>query len=237
MGACDENIAVAAGRADWSENMEKFLPLALWSGVATALGAVVAAWLTRRTKISEFRQAWINDLRKDIADYIGASDRWMGARDELNSATHKERQNLVPGAQTLSNEARVILHRIELRLNPRENRYRQDDEIFLDSLKALLDPQAAAAKPWRELADDAVMLGRELLKREWEVTKRTFWRKNGMKMITLHPVGLMSGTVGYAVSSVHFDLSYDTSAAEAKPQMKHDAAKRPLTERAALSRP
>lgn len=222
--------------------MEKFLPLALWSGVATALGAVVAAWLTRRSKISEFRQAWINDLRNDIADYIGASDRWMSAWEVLNSATHEERQKLVPGGQTLSNEARVILHRIELRLNPRENKYKRNDEIFLDGLKALLDPQAAAAKPWRELADHAVMLGRELLKREWEVTKRTFWRKNGIKTITLHPVGLIllvlvSGGVGYAVSTAHFNLSYEAGAAEAKPQTKHDTAKRLLNEPAALSRP
>lgn len=154
--------------------METLLSLALWSGVAIAVGAIVAAWLTRRTKISEFRQAWINDLRNDIADYIGASDRWMNARNELNTTTQEKRQELAPGAERLSNEARVILHRIELRFNPRENKYKQADEIFLDSLKALLDPQAALAKPWRELADDAVFLGRELLKREWEVTKRTF---------------------------------------------------------------
>lgn len=154
--------------------MDSLLSLAVWSGVAIAAGAIIAAWLTRRTKISEFRQAWINDLRNDIADYVGASDRWMSARNELNSAAQEKRQELGPGAEKLSNEARVILHRIELRFNPRENKYKQEDELFLGSLKALLDPQAAIAKPWRELADVAVMLGRELLKREWEVTKRTF---------------------------------------------------------------
>jgi len=98
----------------------------------------------------------------------------MSARNEFNSATQEKRQELAPATDKLSNEARIILHRIELRFNPRQNKFKQDDEIFLKSLKALLDPQSAAAKPWRDLADDAVMLGRELLKREWEVTKRTF---------------------------------------------------------------
>ena len=40
-------------------------------------GVIVAALITREVKISEFRQAWINDLREDIAQYISKADEWM----------------------------------------------------------------------------------------------------------------------------------------------------------------
>lgn len=155
--------------------MKDVFSLAIWSGVAIALGAIVAAWLTRRTKISEFRQEWIKELRADIAAYIGAADRWMNARNELNDASHEERQQLVPDAEKLSNEARVILHRIELRINPRKNKFEEEDKEFLSSLWKLLDPGAVPGTSWRTLADNSVRLGRELLKREWEVTKKIFF--------------------------------------------------------------
>lgn len=155
--------------------MKEILSLAIWSGVAIALGAIVAAWLTRRTKISEFRQDWINELRADIAAYIGAADRWMTARNELNDASHEERQQLAPDADKLSNEARIILHRIELRINPRQNKFEDADKEFLSSLWKLLDPSALPGTGWRTLADNSVRLGRELLKREWEVTKKLFF--------------------------------------------------------------
>jgi hypothetical protein len=156
--------------------MQDVLSFAIWSGVAIALGAIVAAWLTRRTKISEFRQEWINELRADIAAYIGAADRWMTARNELNDApASEERQRLAPDANKLSNEARIILHRIELRINPRKNKFEEADKEFLTSLWKLLDPSALAGTSWRTLADNSVRLGRELLKREWEVTKKVFF--------------------------------------------------------------
>jgi hypothetical protein len=156
-------------------NLNNVLSLAIWSGVAIGLGAIVAAWLTRRTKISEFRQEWINELRADIAAYIGAADRWMTARNELNEAPHDKRQQLAPASEKLSNEERIILHRIELRINPRKNKFEDDDKEFLTSLWKLLDPGALPGTSWRALADNSVRLGRELLKREWEVTKKVFF--------------------------------------------------------------
>lgn len=155
--------------------MNDVLSLAIWSGVAIGLGAIVAAWLTRRTKISEFRQEWINELRSDIAEYIGAADRWMTARNELNDSPNEERRQLALVAEKLSNEARIILHRIELRINPRKNKFENADKEFLTSLWKLLDPGALAGTSWRTLADNSVRLGRELLKREWEVTKKVFF--------------------------------------------------------------
>jgi len=41
------------------------------AGIALC-AAILVAWFGRRLKISEFRQAWINELRADVAAYLSA---------------------------------------------------------------------------------------------------------------------------------------------------------------------
>lgn len=156
-----------------------------WVVVAGAIGAVIAGVLTRELKISEFRQEWINELRKDIADYIGLARKWFRLYEELNDSSlemavraEKERKELFP----LANDALVVLWRIKLRFSPRENLYKQQDERLLQSLLNLIDPGKTGAeipgRSWQRAADETVELAREILKREWEITKRPWlkWR-------------------------------------------------------------
>lgn len=156
----------------------------LWGTAAPYVAAAVAAaavltaaWISHSGKISEFRQSWINDLRRDIADYAGAAEKWFRKWDEINALESaekraREREELFPQA----NAARVILWRIRLRLNPRENRYKAEDDAFLQSLLDLLNPGKVDPRnpdsSWLGLADRSVELAREILKREWQVTKR-----------------------------------------------------------------
>lgn len=166
--------------------MTNVLELAMWSGVAIAVGAIfgaiIAGWLSRRTKISEFRQAWINDLRKDIADFIGVSEQWILKWDELNCLDSMEERSkrIENESRPLANQARVILYRIQLRFNPREkkNKNKTNDDAFLSSLDDLLAPNKLLPDQlmhsWHLLATRSINLGRELLKREWEVTK-SWW--------------------------------------------------------------
>ena len=89
----------------------------VWGGVAaaavTASAAIGSAWISRQIKIAEFRQAWINELRKDIADYTGVAYRWFHKFHELEELNPEDRTvevrtELVP----IVNEANVILRRI-----------------------------------------------------------------------------------------------------------------------------
>lgn len=155
-----------------------------WGTAAPYIAALVAgaavlavAWISHSAKISEFRQAWINDLRKDISDYVGIAERWFRKWDEINLMPMDikeglERDKLFP----IANEARVILRRIRLRFNPRENQHKAADDRFLESLVGLLNPgkvpPPGSEFQWHKLADDAVEQAREILKREWQVTKR-----------------------------------------------------------------
>ena len=149
--------------------------------IAALIALVAATKIVSRTKISEFRQAWINDLREDTADYIGKAELWFRGWQGQNrlarerGVADESRLSLIEDIDLLSNEARVILWRIRLRFNPRSNKFKADDDRFLQSLLDLLDPgKINPQRPdleWRRLADDAIAQGREILKREWEVAK------------------------------------------------------------------
>lgn len=153
----------------------------IWSSVAAGLGAVLGSTiggrLSRKTKIAEFRQEWINDLREDVAEYIGISEKWIQAWIELNSASSSvERESIGAKVFSIGNQARVISYRIKMRLNPRENPNKAKDEAFYSSLEDLLNPQKLSPDTpnhsWHQLAEKALEHARELLKREWEVTKK-----------------------------------------------------------------
>jgi hypothetical protein len=153
----------------------------LLGGVGAAVAAaIIAGHISHATKISEFRQAWIDKLRKDIADYVGAAHQWIRKYQEINDLpasnqderAAKERNELFP----IANDARVILWRIRLRFNPRDNRYKGEDDALLRNLLDLLNPgrlppERQTEATWIEIADSAVERAREILKREWEVTK------------------------------------------------------------------
>jgi hypothetical protein len=155
----------------------------LFSGVAAAIAAAtIAGRLSRAIKISEFRQKWIDDLRADIANFVGASHRWIRAYDDYNNTVPPDEKPKFENKKLrpIQNEAYVILYRIRLRINPRpldENPTKIEDDRFLQSLLGLLDPgkidpTSSFEASWIKLADSAVDQGREILKREWDVAKR-----------------------------------------------------------------
>jgi hypothetical protein len=119
------------------------------SAKTPALAAVTAAWLTRLLKISEFRQAWINALRDDLAAYLGATQKWFHAYSR-----GEEEWKLF----SMGNEASVILYRIKLRFNPNENKFKQQDDDFLAALDEIKNPSVIAA------GVDRVTLGQRISK-------------------------------------------------------------------------
>lgn len=176
---CGSAYASASSNPDIADSAGDVMKWTLWGSCAAGGGAVFAAWLTRWTKISEFRQAWISELRKDIADYIGLSGRWIRMLDRRASVIGTEKASpTLEEIDRIESEARVILCRIELRINPRKNKYANADNLFLESLRKLLNRnilrKGQMETSWVDLASTAVEQGRELLKREWEVTKKGF---------------------------------------------------------------
>lgn len=140
---------------------------------AAIISALMAGRLSRRAKISEFRQQWINDQRADIADYLDAVKRHQRLYDDpaINSSSDAVRHDHLRATRE---EAERIYYRIKLRINPRENPYKKDDDRFIEALDELID---STALPNRDPKFDvrfkaALAEAQEFLKREWEVTKK-----------------------------------------------------------------
>ena len=144
------------------------LTATLW----VALGVITAAFVARGVKISEFRQSWIDGLRKDISEYICKAHQWFDLYLVFNRSSPVEKEKMSSELDRLKYDALHIHSRISLR-------FKLDDETaneLLDNLLNLLNPSKTgldinAYPKWRDLSDSAVNDARVLLKKEWETTK------------------------------------------------------------------
>ncbi len=169
---------------------------ALLSTVATAAIAFVAPLFSHGVKLSEFRQAWINEQRKDVAEYMGLAREWIELWDRTNvpgGGTDEQKKELFSQA----NKALVIFWRIQMRVNPLiNNPHAAQDTEFLKRLGALLAPPPPDPKGvnppeimWRKEAENALSQAQIVFKAEWEVTKKTLlqstwerWRQKRKEM-------------------------------------------------------
>jgi hypothetical protein len=146
-----------------------------------AVGAILAAFIMRGVKISEFRQAWIDGLRADISEFISKAHEWIDLYLDVNAETDQvKKSELAPKLDRIKYDSFHVLRRIELRFKP-------DDEsanALLSSLRNLLDPgrltPSAQYASWRDLADETVLNARALLKEEWETTKNPLRSLRGL---------------------------------------------------------
>ncbi|MBK9494046.1 MAG: hypothetical protein IPO08_05790 [Xanthomonadales bacterium] len=150
-----------------------------WVSALTALAAVflgpVLAWIVTRRQISasarsQSRQAWIDRLRDDLAEYA----------TELATVAVRARFDIIKDAaelQALTQRAQLLRTRVQLILNPAEASHRE----LLDALERMLDattrlPSAAH----KEQDDDTPAAGRTrlvaaaqtVIKQAWEDVKR-----------------------------------------------------------------
>lgn len=96
---------------------------AIGSIIAAAIAGLVvfiSTVLTKEQKTSEFRQTWIDELRKDISQYIsGATEIVAMYTSKHNDAAAQEK--FLDDNFKLVHELQTIEHRIVLRLNPKEH--------------------------------------------------------------------------------------------------------------------
>ncbi len=103
-----EAAAASAGGAGWTPLISIF--------AALGFGTIVAALITRWNAVSQLRQAWVNDLRLDIADFFSAVEALEVA--SANRLTHSEKYGECRA------KALYVQRRVLLRLNLRERSHR-----------------------------------------------------------------------------------------------------------------
>jgi hypothetical protein len=139
----------------------------IWGGVAaaaiTATAALSSALISKRIKVSEFRQAWINALREDIATYLKEIDLMHHKINKL------ERTGSTTDDLDAQQEARagvlLVYRRILLRLNMTEKPHIRLAEL-LEELLTIKTKTADGAK-----TAEIIKQAREVLRYEWAVTK------------------------------------------------------------------
>jgi hypothetical protein len=91
---------------------------ALLAAFVTGFVALIGLIISKEQKVSEFRQAWIDGLRSDIASFIGHADVIHGAN--LATAAGRKRSEVWIEAKDNYFGLNAADSRIRLRLNPSE---------------------------------------------------------------------------------------------------------------------
>lgn len=131
------------------------------TGTIAFIGMVV----TKESKISEFRQAWIDSLREDVVSFITS---WRGYLDSKKDGT-----DLGDDGSKIkfehSIEFRKCAYRIKLRLNAsQEKRSEHERKLYLLMDEVLTNQDIRTSE---ETIADVSLTTAEVLKEEWERVK------------------------------------------------------------------
>ena len=155
--------------------------------IATALiaGAFTFAGLVlgKENKTSEFRQAWIDNLRQEISDFVGATSHvlsyWLYIRDTSNTEEIYQQRcsDFLKQSDQILSKIVSLEARIRLRLNPTEH------GEFIAQLARVYefvsaDTLPSSHKTVRPELEKLIQLSQHLLKSEWVRVKRgepAFW--------------------------------------------------------------
>lgn len=165
--------------------MHADLPAQALAAVATLVASLIAAavgfvnlTLTKELKTSEFRQAWIDALREDLAKFLGAARAFARAVEVVHTfgPDYKDKVPLLIGDDKISElryQAAETLSRIRLRLNPDEPEH---DELLRLLVKAVRIQNETLAnggsiQTTLDAIDAANDYARPVLKKEWKRVK------------------------------------------------------------------
>ena len=134
------------------------------------IGSITAAWIARLTAISGFRQAWINALRDDFAEWLKLQEvarfNYSARLVQIDAEEFERAGEYLAKAVEAQHDALMLRYRIMTRLNLSE----PDHKAFLLKLTDVSGTaQSGPSDP--KIIAAAVDAACTVFKREWEVTK------------------------------------------------------------------
>lgn len=166
--------------------MSESLPSELIIAIATILAtfitgafALVNMTLSKESKVSDLRQAWIDGIRNDLSIFFSGARFLAGAlADDRDRVDHNaETGELMPleivADRTI--ESQEAFYRIKLRLNAQESEHLELERL-LESIIATWNRERVpdSKMPYEEMIlaiDRAVKYSQSILKKEWERVK------------------------------------------------------------------
>ena len=199
-----------------------FVPIGVVSAALIAGGIAYAGFIsTKESKVSEFRQNWINELREEIATYVSRVDALIEHVSKANigmSFSIEKKMSVKLEHSELYSEMLKSRISILLRINNKEKALEdfQRNETFLNLIESIY--QKFEGGKFSEVYTDIDSLtgvSRSLLKHEWDrvrVGESRFqgakdWAKWGMQGATTILLALL------------MNVAYESFPREAESQM------------------
>ncbi|MFZ6647965.1 hypothetical protein ACO0LO_19730 [Undibacterium sp. TJN25] len=146
---------------------------AVGSIIAAAIAGLVvfiSTVLTKEQKTSEFRQVWIDEIRKDVAQYISGISEVVALHKFKMGDQEAYKKFLDDNFKTI-HELQTIEHRIILRLNPKEHE-KLVLQVRLFRKKMLkAHQQSDSAEQEEQLTKQLLDSTKEVLSFEWKRVK------------------------------------------------------------------
>ena len=160
---------------------------ALGSIIAAAIAGLVvfiSTVLAKEQKTSEFRQTWIDELRKDISQFMSGTSEIV-AWSTFKKGDGAGHSKFLEDNFKLIQELQSVEHRIVLRLNPAKH---NDLMIRVKNhrkkmIQAYADPSCGDTE--EELTDALLIATKKVLKEEWERVKKGEQAFRAVKWIAL----------------------------------------------------
>jgi len=144
---------------------------ALIAGLVSLFGLVIG----KEQKVSEFRQAWIDQLRKSLVSYL-VNINAISDAIRIQRAEKKSNLSAIVSDYKLLNEAR---NDIILRINHEEQSAKDLLEVMSNFEKLSESNESLTPQNIRAAENDFIKTSKELLKFEWNRVKqgeKTFYR-------------------------------------------------------------
>lgn len=145
------------------------------AAVIAGMVVFVSTMLSKEQKTSEFRQTWIDELRKDISEYISGTTELVALYFSKKS-NKTEQDELINNNFELIHKLQTIEHRINLRLNPTKHedllsKIKKLREDLIEIYSKQTDYKIRKTEESR-LIEDLLTLTKTILKKEWERVKK-----------------------------------------------------------------
>ncbi len=149
------------------------------AALITALISFVNLTLSKEQKTSEFRQAWIDGLREDLAVFFSSARALCRTMQETRSpnTTDEDIQDFKFGKEKIGNmrlAAAESLYRIKLRLNKNEPEHKELDRLLESAMRTQNKINIEKGKDYTKALnaiDLAASYSQDILKNEWERVK------------------------------------------------------------------
>jgi hypothetical protein len=150
------------------ESLDVKIVITVIAAIVSFIGLIIA----KDNKISEFRQAWINDFRSDVSSLMGCVSNISSSRIlSLNSESNNKTQTFLEDNQVLFNQMHQLSYKLKFMLNPEKD---------IKLITAVNDIESMIMHPdklddlnlYKSHTESLYLLSHITLKKEWERVKK-----------------------------------------------------------------